>query len=82
MLLADRVLDRVATLCTETGGRFLDWRAYGCWEDWEDEWYAFEDGGIMGVVTDEFDLDEQIGQMYELMQAIRKQQTGENDPEQ
>jgi hypothetical protein len=33
-------------------------------------------------VTDEFDLDEQIGQMYELMQAIRKQQTGENDPEQ
>lgn len=36
----DWVLDGVADLCAEAGGRFMDWRENGHWENRENEWYV------------------------------------------
>jgi phage gp16-like protein len=38
--------------------------------------------GAFGEIVVNWFTDQQLGQMYELMQAIRKRELEENDPEQ
>jgi hypothetical protein len=33
LVMADWVLDGMADVCAEAGGRLLDWRTHGCWKD-------------------------------------------------
>lgn len=82
LVMADWILDGMADVCAEARGGLLDWRTHGRWKDRENEWYVQWENGTLGEIMAKWFADQQLGQMYELMQAIRKRELEENDPEQ
>lgn len=76
----DRVLDRVAIVCAEDRGGFVAGRQAGWREDRQDERYGvwvscgWLGGDLEGLTTR--GVDQQLGQLYELMQAIQNKERG------